>query len=75
MSKEIEASIECPFYIKEGERFIRCEGVLGGTQCIHRFKSDAAKRQHELKLCSTLGGRNCPHYRTVSVLYERGLRA
>ena len=35
MSKLIEGKIECPFYIKEGEYFIRCEGVLKNTECVH----------------------------------------
>lgn len=71
MSKAIEAMIECPFYIKEGERFIRCEGSVSGTQCIHRFKNDREKSNYEVNFCSKFGGRNCPHHRVVAVIYER----
>lgn len=71
MSKTIEAMIECPFYVKEGERFIRCEGSVKGTECIHRFITDSQKVRHEENFCSKFGGRNCPHHRVVAVLYER----
>ncbi len=74
MSKMIEGRIECPFYLKEGDGFITCEGVLKGTECIHSFKSNELKRYHENSVCSSSGGRNCQHYRTVSLLYERGLK-
>ena len=38
MSKMIEGRIECPFYLKEGDSFIACEGILNGTKCFHRFQ-------------------------------------
>lgn len=74
MSKLIEGKIECPFYIKEGEYFIRCEGVLKNTECVHRFVSNAEKKRYEETVCSCFGGRNCPHHRAVAVLYERNVR-
>ncbi len=74
MSKMIEGRIECPFYLKEGERFISCEGVLDNTSSTHRFKSNEEKRKYEFTVCCVNGGKKCPHHRTVSVLYERGLR-
>ncbi len=74
MSKMIEGRIECPFYLKEGDGFIVCEGVLNGTKCVHRFQDNKQKRHHEVSVCSCSGGRNCRHYRTVSILYERGLK-
>lgn len=74
MAKPIEGKIECPFYIKEGERFIRCEGVLKGTQCIHRFLTNAQKESFEECICSVFGGKNCPHHRSVAILYEKEVR-
>lgn len=75
MSKWIEGQIECPFYIKEGERFIVCEGVIDGTQTVQRFKTINEKQKYEIKACSCKGGRSCPHYKSVYSLYDKGLRA
>lgn len=74
MSKMIEGRIECPFYLKEGESYIACEGVLNGTKCFHKFPNDKQKRCYEIAICCVSGGRNCQHYRTVSLLYERGIK-
>lgn len=74
MSKAIESLIECPFYIKEGDRFIRCEGHIDGTQTVQRFASNAAKENYEVTVCGCFGGRNCIHYRNVYALYDSGVR-
>lgn len=74
MAKLIEGKIECPFYIKEGERFIRCEGAIRGTECVHKFISNSDKVMFEDRVCSMFGGRSCPHHRTVAVLYEKEVR-
>lgn len=74
MKKSIEGKIECPFYVREGKEFISCEGVINGTTCVHRFLSEKNKIKYENGVCSVKGGRNCQHFRTVSILYERGLR-
>ncbi len=75
MSKLIEGRIECPFYLDEGDGFITCEGVLKNTECKHQFPNNFFKRNYEEEVCCTLGGRKCSHYRNLSVLYERGLKA
>lgn len=75
MPKFIEGKIECPFYLTEGNGYISCEGVLDNTRCVHKFKSNEKKMSYEECVCSVQGGRKCPHFRTLSVLYERGLRA
>lgn len=74
MSKTIESIIECPFYLKEGEKFISCEGVLDNTSSTHRFNSNDEKKKYEFSVCCVNGGKKCKHHRAVSVLYERGLR-
>ena len=74
MSKIIERKIECPFYLKEGNGFITCEGVLNGTECTHSFSSNFMKKNYEEKICCSSGGRKCHHYRNLSILYERGLK-
>ncbi len=75
MSKQIESSIECPFYIKEGDKSITCEGVIKDTTCVHRFSSQEEKAKHEVRVCSNNCGKKCYHYRTLSVMYERGVLA
>ena len=47
MSKSIEGTIECPFYLEEGKNFIKCEGVLNGTVCTHNFNNNIKKREYE----------------------------
>ena len=74
MPKSIEALIECPFYIKEGESFITCEGVFNGTKCTHRFANDKDKQGYEKNVCSVNCGKSCVHHKNISSLYERGLR-
>lgn len=76
MSKAIEEVIECPFYMREGDGFISCEGLLKkSTTATHRFKSNDEKRSYEYEFCCVNGGRKCPHYRNLMILYERGEKA
>ena len=75
MSKFIEAMIECPFYLNEGKRHITCEGIVPGSDCIHRFENEYKKRNYETDVCSCNGGKKCQYYTTLSLLYERGVKA
>lgn len=74
MSKYIEGEIECPFYIREGNSYITCEGVLSKKDCKHTFPSEVDKRHYETDYCCVKGGRNCIHHRAVAILYETGKR-
>ncbi len=74
MSKAIEDRIECPFYLGEGNCSVICEGILKGTKCIHRFPSKEIKDTYENSVCCSAGGSRCNHFKSVSSLYERGLR-
>ncbi len=75
MSKFIESIIECPFYVKEGEGFILCEGVIKNTTSRQEFKSDYEKSKFETEVCSVKCGKNCFHHRNLATLYEKGLKA
>lgn len=68
-----EASIECPFFIRQRENYIRCESFAKNADCKLVFKSSASKKKHILKVCSVDQGRKCPHYRMMQILYERGV--
>lgn len=73
MSKLIEGMVECPFYVKEGEKFICCEGLVGkSSAAVHRFKSDEDKVEYQINYCCVNNGKKCPHYRSLMLLYERG---
>ncbi len=74
MSKFIESLIECPFYIKEGNCFIACEGLIEKTVCSQSFKKNSDKTEYETKICSVNGGKGCTHHRSVALLYEKGIR-
>lgn len=75
MSKEIESMIECPFYIKEGKKFISCEGLLDNTSTVQQFETDLFKKSHQYNFCCVNGGKKCPHYRNIALLYDRGERS
>lgn len=75
MSKFIDGMIECPFYLKEGESFIACEGILSGAHCFHKFDNETEKRCYEINVCSSNGGKKCQYYRTLALLYERGIKS
>lgn len=66
--------IECPFFKHNKDNYIACEGTINNTTCYQKFTSAKEMHNHEKKYCSVFGGRNCPHYRTVAVLYDRGLK-
>ena len=74
MSKKTDGRIECPFFQDEGKGFIICEGIVNGSECVHRFLNNDLKEAHLDCVCSVFGGRKCQHYRTISILYERGLK-
>lgn len=74
MSKFIEGMIECPFYLKEGKKFISCEGIIAGSDCTHEFENEFRKRDYQIDVCSCNGGKKCQYYRTIALLYERGIK-
>ena len=74
MSKKINDKIECPFFLDAGKESVVCEGVIKGTECVQQFKGAKLKEMHIDRVCSVFGGKRCPHYRNVSLLYERGIK-
>lgn len=74
MSKSIETTIQCPFYIEEDKENIKCEGLLPDTVCVHLFANSIKKREYEKNVCCVNGGKKCKHYRNVCILYDLGER-
>lgn len=67
--KSIENYIECPFYLREKDKEIVCEGLIADSVVIHHFESNRLKTLHERNVCSVKLGRNCPHNKAVSLKY------
>ena len=70
MGKSIEANIQCPFYVREKDDFIVCEGVIPNTTATHTFSGVRAKSKWEKEICCINGGRNCIYYNAVNQKYE-----
>ena len=74
MSKNLEGYIECPFYLDYSNNTITCEGVCDDSVTVHSFHSKPAFKAQMKKFCTCDGGKNCDHFKAVTLLYERGLR-
>ncbi len=74
MANSQQVIIECPFYFEHTKTTISCEGLCGTGMTNHTFNSKDELNKQLASVCSYLGGKMCPHYRAVSLLYERGLR-
>ena len=42
---------ECPFYIREAEKEITCEGVVTGTKATTKFESRSDKENFQKQTC------------------------
>lgn len=74
MATNIDSYIECPYFLDHSKRTIACEGLCGTSKTNHIFKTIEEKAKYIASVCSCNSGKSCPHYRAVSLLYERGLR-
>ncbi len=68
--KTIESYIQCPFYIAEREREIRCEGLFENTVVVHRFENSQAKLKQEKEMCCVKLGSKCPYNKLLNKKYE-----
>lgn len=50
---------KCPFYIREAEYSITCEGIIPGTDIATRFTGEKEKREYQELLCYHYPN-NCP---------------
>lgn len=74
MATGIDSYIECPFFLEHGKKIIVCEGLCSKRKTTHSFGTCEEKKKYIAQNCAFNGGKKCPHYRAVSLLYERGLR-
>lgn len=72
MGRGIDALVECPFFISQGDNFIKCESYISQTKTSFEFRFSRDKKKYVEEICSCGGGKRCRHYRLMSILYERG---
>ena len=70
--KTIDSEILCPFYIKEGNQTVTCEGLIPGTYATQRFPDYGTKRFFEQSSCCRLKEHTCPHADALRRSYECG---
>ena len=51
--------VQCPFYVEDGRKYIRCEGVEAGTNIRLGFRSDRKCVLYENKYCTTCDWEKC----------------
>ena len=73
MSNPLEAAVECPFYINNHLKCLYCECAIPGASAQFTFKSVKAKTEYIKNICSANKGKKCLHYRSMMILYERGM--
>lgn len=61
--------VKCPFYIREENTDLICEGAIN-KYCIHHFKSNRQKQEHKEKFCNTFDYKNCIYFKGIFSLYK-----
>lgn len=59
----------CPFYIREWEKTITCEGFYGGGEVLQRFNTASQRVVHQHKYCFTQNYNECPIARELNKRY------
>lgn len=49
----------CPFYLKEAQKSITCEGLIEGTSNMTRFDTEEEKLQYQSANCEMYNYANC----------------
>jgi len=63
----------CPFYVREADKSISCEGVIDGTVTMTRFASTEVKVRFQEAACFQYGSeRVCPVAKQLATLYLQG---
>lgn len=62
----------CPFYIKDADKSITCEGLIKGTSDMRRFQTTKVKREYQEHVCQTRDyAYLCPIAEALTAMYER----
>lgn len=62
---------DCPYYIRESEKMITCEGVEDGTLIGTRFDSEPQKIEYQRRHCFEKCER-CKHAENLDKKYDAG---
>lgn len=61
----------CPFFVKEADKSVSCEGLLPGTLTAMKFEDAEARRAYvETVCCAKDYGRLCPLAVSLTRLYD-----
>lgn len=59
------ANAVCPFYIREADKSITCEGAIPGAENAIKFTTEEEKRRHQDRYCSTFRFGDCPTAKAI----------
>lgn len=68
-NKKIDADVFCPFYKRETDTKIICEGLVGDATTLS-FKTKIAKRLHEKNFCTGKWCAGCPLNAALMLAYR-----
>lgn len=67
------ALVVCPYYLRENERQVVCEGLLEGMEMSLRFASRIDKIAHQRRVCCSWGYKTaCPYAAMLEARYQAG---
>ena len=67
------ALVICPYYLRENERQVVCEGMKEGVEMMLRFASLQEKVTHQHQVCCTWEYRSaCPYAALLEARYQCG---
>lgn len=60
----------CPFYLRESQLSISCEGLTDGTRNVMKFNKLDDKHQYQRDFCFYKTYKGCPVYQAILKKYE-----
>lgn len=63
----------CPFFVRESELTITCEGMAVGAECVQRFSAADGKRAHQTRYCESFQFKKCPWAAMLEKEAEEGI--
>lgn len=67
------ALVVCPYYLRENERFIVCEGLMERVEMSLHFDDQARKIAYQRNTCCTWGyAKRCPNAAALEAKYRAG---
>lgn len=70
INKTIDALVKCPFYLREKDRTVDCEGLIDGTDSVTKFSSRGSKNLFMKEHCVRCMGVGCKLAEALCRKYE-----